>query len=329
MRALLWIVTTLALVWCGYWFVGRRGVAGAAEAWFAEQAAGGMIAERAALSVSGFPNRFDLTVIEPRIGDPETGIVWQAPFVQAFTMSWKPWHIIAAFPNEQVIVIPDAEVTVRSSKMQASVVVTPGTALALDRTVAVADDLSVDAGQGWRIGAKSLRVATALDPSAPNSHQFGAEAEAIALDPALLAGLGLSALPATIARARLDGVARLTAPLDRFAAETQPRAAELRLREALLEWGDFRIDASGTIAADASGLAEGRIDIGIRNWRQLLPAAVAIGAITPEVAPTVERMLETLASQSGDTALLDLPLIFRSGRASLGPIPLGAAPRLN
>jgi hypothetical protein len=54
-----------------------------------------------------------------------------------------------------------------------------------------------------------------------------------------------------------------------------------------------------------------------------------MGLVQPEVAPTVERMMETMAASSGDPQVLDLPLKFSSGRMSLGPLPLGPAPRMN
>ena len=56
------------------------------------------------------------------------------------------------------------------------------------------------------------------------------------------------------------------------------------------------------------GLAEGRIDIHIENWRKMLPVAVAMGLIKAEVAPTVENMMALMAEQSGDGTVLDLPL---------------------
>jgi hypothetical protein len=40
-------------------------------------------------------------------------------------------------------------------------------------------------------------------------------------------------------------------------------------------------------------------------------------------------MFALLAAQTGDPEDLDLPLVFANGRMSLGPLPLGPAPRMN
>uniref|UniRef100_UPI00286B8E0E DUF2125 domain-containing protein n=1 Tax=Tabrizicola sp. TaxID=2005166 RepID=UPI00286B8E0E len=120
MRKLLWVLITLSALWSGYWFVGSSAVRNGAEQWFADQAAQGMTAENTGLSVSGFPNRFDLTVEGIRFADPKTGIGWEAPFAQVFAMTWKPWHIIAALPPEQTIRLPDQDIGLTSTGLRAS-----------------------------------------------------------------------------------------------------------------------------------------------------------------------------------------------------------------
>ncbi|HSF64747.1 MAG TPA: DUF2125 domain-containing protein, partial [Paracoccaceae bacterium] len=100
MRWLLWIVVAAATLWSGYWFAGSRALERGAVQAIAMQAAQGFVSQ-ADVSVQGFPNRFDLTLTEPRFGDPARGLVWEAPFAQLFALSYKPWHLIAAFPPEQ------------------------------------------------------------------------------------------------------------------------------------------------------------------------------------------------------------------------------------
>jgi hypothetical protein len=55
---------------------------------------------------------------------------------------------------------------------------------------------------------------------------------------------------------------------------------------------------------------------------------VAAGAIKPDVAPTITGFLNAIATQGGDPEVIPLPLIFANGRGTLGPLPLGPAPRL-
>jgi len=59
-----------------------------------------------------------------------------------------------------------------------------------------------------------------------------------------------------------------------------------------------------------------------------MPILVASGKVRPQLAPTVETMLEGLAKQTGDPEVLKIPLTMQDGWMSLGPLPLGPAPVL-
>ena len=103
----------------------------------------------------------------------------------------------------------------------------------------------------------------------------------------------------------------------------RPRATDLR--EAVIDWGDIGLSATGTLTIDPAGIPDGRITLAATNWRALLDLVAASGAIAPELAPTWLAMAETL---SQGTDRIDLPLTFENGRMSIGFIPLGPAPRL-
>lgn len=326
MRLLLMITVLLAALWSGYWFVGQRAVQGGAEAFFATAPTRGLVAENAGLSVAGFPSRFDLTITEPRLGDPRAGVEWEAPFVQVLSLSYTPWHWIAALPNTQSLRLPDQTIVLASEKLQASLVAVPGTALALDRITVVGQALKATSDLGWQIGVAEGRFATRLDPTRTNTHEIGLQVTGLTPDAALAALL--PDRPAVIDLVRLDALATFSAPIDRFAPQTRPELTALSIKEGRVTWGSLLVDASGDLAVQG-GLPEGRIAIRITGWRALVPMAVAIGAVKPEVAPTVERMMEALATAGGNPDVLEMPLVFADGRMSLGPIPLGPAPRLN
>ncbi len=329
MRALLVVVLALGTLWSGYWVVGSIALQKAAEGWFEQQALAGREATNSAITVQGFPNRFDLTVSDLHLADPVSGIVWDAPFAQVFSMTWKPWHLIAALPNSQTITTPTEVVTVGSTSLKGSLVLVPGTALALDRIVVEGVDLDIASSLGWVVKAAEAQFSTRQDASVANGHAVNFVASGLVPDPGLMAAIaGTSDLPAVVETAQIDLVAGFSAPLDRFAGETRPKLSALTLKDGVIRWGDMVLTTKGSIAADAEGFAEGRMDIRLQNWRKALAPAVAMGLITPEVAPTVERMMELMAQQSGDAAVLDLPLVMKAGRMSLGPLPLGPAPRM-
>ena len=326
MRILLGLVMALFLAWGGYWFVGSTAMERAAAEWFKVQTAEGLVAEHGAIAVHGFPSRFDLTVDDPHVADPATGFGWTAPFVQILSLSYAPWHVIAALPHTQQVATPMGELTLNSAKLQGSLVVTPSPDLALDRTRIVGDDLSLVFPERWTAAAKTLRFATERIEPSGLVHEIGLEVLEIIPDPAVHAAA--PDLPGTIERLHVDAQLRLSAPLDRHAAETRPHVTGVDLKDLQLTWGTLGLFGKGSVAPDAGGRAEGRIDFRVTNWRAAMPLAVAAGVVKPEVRQTWENVLAALASQSGDPSNLDLPLTFRNGRTSLGPLPLGPAPLL-
>ncbi len=321
MRGLIWLVVLAAGAWGGYWFVGSRAVEKGATAWFAEQADAGRVARNEGLEVRGFPNRFDLTVTAPEFYDPATGYGWRGPFLQVFSLTYQPWKVIAAFPPEQVISTPTGHVTLTSDKMQASAVLAPAQPFGVDRTVLVGDGLALASSLGWTAGAETFRFATKSLSDDGLEHEIGMEALEVTPDARLLAAL--PDLPATVEKLRLDAVVGLAGTRE------APSVTGVDVKEMLLLWGDVALYGKGRLAANADGLAEGRIDLRLTNWRELLPLAVSSGLVTTETLPTWERALSLLAAQSGDGSDLALPLTMQNGRMSLGPVPIGPAPRMN
>jgi hypothetical protein len=326
MRAVIWIVAIFGILFGGYWFGGSWAIQAGAKQVFAQQTAQGMVASYTDLGVSGFPTRFNLTLDGLDIGNPVTGVRWQTPQLQVMAATWKPWQVIAVLDQDQVIDLPDQKISVSLIDGRASVTVLPDTTLGLSRLAASATGVVVGSDAGWRMAANVVEAHTALDATSNVAHTFTVDATDVLPDAAVISATGLDA---TISKIRLAGMATFSAPLDRTAGETQPRLVGFRLDEGQLDWGDLQVTAKGDIAPGADGLAEGRIDISITGWRKIVPALVGAGAIKPEIAPTVEGMLGAMAAQGGDPEVLMVPLVYTNGRGTLGPLPLGPAPRLN
>lgn len=326
MRGLLIVVLALGTLYSGYWVLGSIGLQKAAEGWFASQATSGMEATNSGLEVDGFPSRFDLTVTDLHLADPVTGFAWDAAFAQVFSMTWKPWHVIAALPNTQKFTTPDAEILLASTTLMGSLKVVPGSALALDAVIVEGADLSATSTLGWVVKAARAQLSTRQDATLANGHEVNVTVTGLVPDPVVM--VGTADLPAVIESAQIDVVMGFSAPIDRFAGETRPQLKALTVKQGLVRWGDVELTLQGALVADEGGLAEGRIDLTLINWRRILAPAVAMGLIKAEVAPTVENMMALMAQQSGDAAVLELALVMKAGWMSLGPLPLGPAPRM-
>jgi hypothetical protein len=323
MRAMLGLVVLAFLGWSGWWWVASGAAQRGTETMLATLQAQGWQAGHDGLAVAGYPNRIDLTATAPHLATANGQWGWSAPFVQAFALSYKPWHLIAAFAPDQHLRSPAGDWTLQADRMQASLVLVPGADLALDRfqlsTAALALQGAVSAG------ADSLSLATRPTAGQALAHDIGLDIRNITVDPRLMAVLPPGLLPDRAAVLRVDAIAAFAAPLDRHAGTTLPPLTRLTLREVRGEWGPIRAHVSGQLAPDARGFAQGQLDLRLEGAAAALDLAIALGWVAPEARATWAGMLAGLAPGG---AALNLPLRLAGGRITLGPLPLGPAPRL-
>ncbi|MGO4913977.1 DUF2125 domain-containing protein [Pseudogemmobacter sp. W21_MBD1_M6] len=330
MRRLMVLVLVAASLWGGYWFVGSTAVERGLATWLAQQQSRGWDVSYSDLSTGGFPNRFDTTLTDVDMTDPVSGLGWRAPFFQIFTLSYKPTHIIAVWPNEQTLITPSESIAVTSDDMRGSAVFKAGPSLALDHSSVVVKNLALTSDAGWELGIADARFATRLTATRKGFHDVALESLSLALPDHVLALLDPdSTLSPVIERLKIDSSLGFDAPWDRFALEgKRPALTEIGVNRFNLTWGMIDIGAQGVLTVDSAGILTGKLDVSAKNWRKLLEVAVAAGLIPRETAPTVVNAMTILASMSGDPDVLDVPLAFQNGMVSFGPIPLGPAPRL-
>lgn len=325
MRRLVWFCGVLAVLWSGYWALGTWALRKGAVQAFDGAAAQGMVASYDGLEMVGFPTAFDLTLHMLDIGNPVTGQRWQTPSMQITAAAWQPWNIKISASDDHVVTLPDQQLALISDAITASITSAPVADLPLTQLTAAMLGPDLRSTLGWQVGADVATFAMARGDGATASYDLAFDATNLRPDPRFVAASGLDAV---ISQLGVAGTVTLTAPLDRHAGDTRPALTGLTVTRGDTVWGDISLQITGSIAADAAGLAEGRFDITVKGWRNLLPALVATGTITADVAPTVEGLLNAMAAQSGDPETLLLPLVFSDGRGTLGPLPLGPAPRL-
>ena len=85
--------------------------------------------------------------------------------------------------------------------------------------------------------------------------------------------------------------------------------------------------AEGAFDVTATGQPEGQIMLRTHDWQQMLQLAARAGIVPPERLIMFSAIAGQMAAQTDDGAI-ELPLTFRNGMMSLGPLPLGPAPYL-
>ena len=330
-RRLIVICLVAAGLYGGYWFVGARGLETAVEHWLDERRDDGWLAEWDEVNVRGFPSRFDLTVSALELADPRTGWVWTAPFFQTLALSYKPHHLIAVWPDTQVLQTPLERLDVQSERLRGSMVLTPDSGLALRRASFEIDAIEVRSDAGWNGALEQARVATRVVPEGadePLTHQISLKAKAWKLPSPLLARLNSAdILPDTLDRVEADITVTFSAPWDRYAIERarpQPREVKVSLAEA--RWGQLELKLAGAFTVDEGGQPTGSLLVKATNWRDILQVSVASGLIPSEFQGPIETALGLISQLAGSPKTLDIPLSFRGGQTWLGPAPIGPAP---
>lgn len=329
MRRLTLFVVVLGIAWSAYWLIGKTAKEQVITAWLEGRRAAGWTAQYTDFQVAGFPNRFDSRFQNLELYSPVSGLGWAAPEFHIFALSYKPNHIIAAFANRQVVTLPFEQIEVNSDKMLASVVFAPDTLLAVDRISLTADNLDLDSSLGWRSRAEKISLATRRVASGDFAHEVAFEATGVTPTRAFRSGLDPKGyLPLVIERVWLDLTLDFDAPWDRVAVESgAPKVTGIGLNDVAIRWGDLELRANGTLAVDPGGQINGRIDLEVRNWRQVLDLVVRAGLIGKRTATAVSNALTVLTAASDNPESLSALLVLSNGEMLLGPVTIGPAPR--
>ncbi len=328
------LAAALAGLWSAYWLLAARGIEGGARSWLEQRAEQGWLAEYSDIGTDGYPLRFETRLRGLRLADPRAGLAWEAPRFRFHAPSYRPNRITAVWPETQLLATPLQKIAVASDAMEAGLRFRPGRALALDALTARLEGLRLDSSLGWSAGLEAGRLTLRRvdDETADNLHFYEMVFRASRLRPSggVLRWLDPSgSLPDSFDSFRLEARLGFDAPWDRFAIERRrPQPRLLQLQEASAHWGRLRLRFAGALEVDERGIPDGRIEVRATGWREILRLAVDTGLVSGHLLPTLERAFEFLASASGSPDTLEAPLIFRDGRLSFGPIPLGPAPRL-
>ena len=101
------------------------------------------MAEAGSLDVQGFPNRFDTVFTDLVLADPATGLAWEVPQFQINALSYTPHHVIAVWPDRQLVATPQEKFLVESRDMRASLVIAPDTGSVIKFTASVSAAVNI------------------------------------------------------------------------------------------------------------------------------------------------------------------------------------------
>lgn len=316
MRRLTLLVLVLAGIYAGYWFVGARAVENGAQALLADLVADGWQIGTTTADTRGFPSRFDTTFSDVALTAPDGALQYQTPFWQVFALSYRPTDVIVVAAPTHKLQVGDQTITVETLGLRASGAVAANTDLSFDNMTLEAKSIGLSADLGVSLTGRDLLVA--MRPAATADTDYD-----------VFARLNDIATPGTaqpISLLSVDATTTLTQRLDRHInGNHPPQITDIVVKSLSLDWGGGMLRGEGTLTVDPNGFLAGTLNLDITEHGALIAQLAALGVIDPGVAPTWVNMGDAMANGQSKLAL---PLRMQNGAMSVGPFPVGAAPRL-
>jgi hypothetical protein len=352
------VVLLLGAIWTGVWFYAAREAETRMDAWLAQQARGGRVFACGSRTVGGYPFRIEVrcTNASAELRDAQPPLAIKLKEVLAVAQVWDPKLLIAEFTGPLSVSDPGQQPYALATwtLAQASVRGTPSTP---DRASIVVDGLKLE---GATAGT------TLFDSRRTELHarmQFGSWPHNPAID---LAVKLVSATAPTIHQfmsqpldadilAVLHGLKDFRPkPMPVRLREWQAAGGRLEIQSARLAQGETLANASGTLGLTERGGLDGALQVAAAGIERFLPAigaepgsslnlsrvAPALNAIDRAVPGLAQRVPppKQQSLQAGLLALLgksveiegkrgvEVPVRFRDGAVTLGPLPLGRVP---
>lgn len=325
-------LVALAVLWCLAWAVMGFGLRQAVSGWFEARAQDGWQAELSDVALAGFPLRHRVALGAPMLADPATGVAWSADTLSLESPAFRPGQQTVAFAaTPQRLSYFDQTVSVVAEALVAQMHLGAGGARELHQLAATSGPWQARSEtEGDLVGAEGLTLAMIQSKEAAQVYQFDFRAPALRPGPVARKWMASAkTLPETFDELVLDMEVTFDRPWDMGALEqTRPQPRVIVLRRAEVAWGALRALAAGQVSVDAAGIPTGSITIKAENWREMLEMAAATGRVPDGVVRAAEKGLGFLARMGGNPNALDLTLGMQDGFVTLGPLPLGPAPRL-
>ncbi len=355
-RSIGWLIPALVLViiaagWSAFWFYAADRARGTIAGWIEREASGGRIYTCGSQTLGGFPFRIefrcnqasaDLTKTQPPLKLSATNIL-------AAVQVYQPTLVIAEIDAPLTVAGPGQQMTANWSLAQISLRGTPRNP---QRVSFAAEKFSLDQNGGDKPG----RLFTAEKGQLHGRLASGTVREDPVIDVAatLKAATATSWHPLAAQPFDFDGDTRLIGLRnfqpkswsERF-REIQQANGRIEVRNARLKQGDMLAVATGNLKLTRQGYLDGDLVVTATGIEKLLPAlgkdmlaqqgnsrSQRLGAALNLLDQMAPGAIAGAVSLLGEQVELEgrratkMPLRFKDGVATLGPVKLGQTPPL-
>ena len=227
-------------------------------------------------------------------------------------LSYDPDHVIAAWPEEQEVVVNGDARTVQALGLRASLE-TEGSDSRIERVIIEAESMSLD---GLPLEARNLVTGIMQQDPQVSTYELSGDVRLVPPDGTELPVSGTDLRVASI-NLDLRASVQFDKPLSAMACrEPQLRANRVIVQKFSVGWPQDMIEATADLSLDPDGLANGAIEISVER-----PVAVLEFISTLPNSGWAEQ-LRPLVEKGGVSGPMTLELSVTGGRVRLVGIPL-------
>lgn len=311
-----------------YWTWAAERIALGIEEWTQVQRTRGYDIAYQGPSIGGFPTRFSIDLIEPRVRTP-LGWHWSGDTIAGESMLWAPRRLRIAVPLRQRFggFWSGRRHAISVTAEAARGVLELGHDGSIARAAIEVERLSLQAAAGWTLRAAEVDLTLRQAPprregrGEPITVLTGAAREIVLsgdLPSPLGETIGLVALDASL----VGGIP--TGDPAQALGQWRESGGRLEIHKLTLHWGPLDVEADGTVALDAALRPQGAFTARVRGLPETIDALAARGLVKTTVAFAVKLALLALArvpDQDGKTRI-QVPITLRDGSVYLGPVAL-------
>lgn len=315
------LISLVALLWAGYWFVAATQLKSEVLKLIQNINTKPWSMVYSDLSVKGFPNRFDITINGLKFEHTDFNISWSLPYFQILSLSYKPNHLIIAFPKRQILKKGHQNIIFNSTKMLASISFEDYNFNKLNKFVLDIDNSELELTNGIKLKANLLTFAIRTQKTKDNTYQTGIRSGGVLID----TSHNYSFVPA------------FAWPQDEFSLEVDaeisfskaikirnknlPPVKDLKVKTAEIKSPNLKMVSAAELSYLTDGLPSGNIQIQVNNWSDFLQKS-------HEKNNDLYNSLKFISKLANESDELKLSFKIKKGKIFLGPILLGAVPRI-
>ncbi len=317
-----------AAAWSGFWVMARDRLGAGLDTAAANLTAAGYPLTWKDRTIGGYPFRMDVTLTEVRAGAPG-GWALEAPRIDAEANAFSLGSWLVAAPVSLTFVRPEAgPVVVTGQLIRASITHLTAHPPSLSFEGVKLNFAPAPGAQPFALTAAD-RVEFHLR-AGPNDE--GGVFASVENGQARLTGLF-----ARVAAGKPISIVwnSTLSKMSAFTGKSWPDAVRhwsdaggaMTVRQAGLTAGDAVVGATGgALRAASDGRLAGSLPLTLRQAPRALTALGETGVIDPTAATAAGQVAEARQAPGGDAA--QATLYFQAGRTTLGPVALGAAPKV-